>query len=203
MAILATSRRWLVTSLCAASRSSFSAQRLASMYSCWGSSIGNLRISARYRERPDSPLRTGNVAVRAISAPSSGSAPRQRRARQAAALLKPVALRCSALDIQRRCNIHYFGEHLEGYPPSRPRVADITYWHNNTFQNALPQTAARRQSLSRVRSDGKSEIHSKIVPFWGCSSTKRYACSAWRPRASSAAWLCGPRWLALVLKCGP
>src|SRR6186997_2552521 len=40
MAILATSLRWLVTSWCAASRSSCSRQRLASMYSCWGSSMG-------------------------------------------------------------------------------------------------------------------------------------------------------------------
>src|SRR5438132_862023 len=66
MAILATSLRWLVTSFCAASRSSCSRQRLASMYSCWGSSIGNLRISARYLDSPDSPLRTGSVAVRAM-----------------------------------------------------------------------------------------------------------------------------------------
>ena len=35
----------LVTSLCAASGSSCSFQALASMYSCSGSSIGNLRIS--------------------------------------------------------------------------------------------------------------------------------------------------------------
>src|SRR6202030_4763592 len=47
-------------------------------------------------------------------APSSGSGPRQRRARQAAALLKPVALRCSALGIQRRCRIQYFGGDLGG-----------------------------------------------------------------------------------------
>src|SRR3954454_22732924 len=39
------------------------------MYSSCGSSIGNLRISARYLDRPDSPLRTGKVAVRAILAP--------------------------------------------------------------------------------------------------------------------------------------
>src|ERR1700692_2133092 len=157
MAILATSRRWLVTRWCAASRSSCSRQRLANMYSCWGSSIGSLRISARYRESPDSPLRTGNVAVRAISAPSSGSGPRQRRARQAAALLKPVALRCSALDIQRRRNIHYFGGHLEGSQGSRLRGPDITYWYTEDFLNGLRHSAARRQSLSRVRSSGKSE----------------------------------------------
>src|SRR3954471_23702121 len=66
MAILATSRRWLVTSWCAASRSSCSRQRLANMYSSCGSSIGNLRISARYLERPDSPLRTGKLRLRAI-----------------------------------------------------------------------------------------------------------------------------------------
>src|SRR4051795_8568693 len=66
MAILATSLRWLVTRACAASRSSCSRQRLANMYSSCGSSIGNLRISARYLERPDSPLRTGQLAVRAI-----------------------------------------------------------------------------------------------------------------------------------------
>src|SRR5262245_48428533 len=66
MAILATRRRWLVTSLCAASRSSCSRQRLASMYSSCGSSIGNLRISERYRESPDSAVRIGSAAVRAI-----------------------------------------------------------------------------------------------------------------------------------------
>ncbi len=37
----------LVTSRCAASRSPCSRQRLASMYSSSGSSIGNVRISAR------------------------------------------------------------------------------------------------------------------------------------------------------------
>ena len=62
------------------------------------------------------------------SAPSSGSGPRQRAARQAAALLKPVALRCSALDIQRRCSIHHSDRHLEASRGSRSRVADITYW---------------------------------------------------------------------------
>jgi hypothetical protein len=29
-------------------------------------------------------------------------------------LLKPVALRCSALDIQRRCSIHQIDSDLEG-----------------------------------------------------------------------------------------
>src|SRR6266436_7388073 len=44
MAILVTRRRWLVTSLCAASRSPCSRQRLASMYSSWRS---------KHREPPD------------------------------------------------------------------------------------------------------------------------------------------------------
>src|SRR5580704_18148313 len=51
IAILATRRRWLVTRRCAACGSSCSFQRLASMYSSSGSSIGNLRISCRYRVR--------------------------------------------------------------------------------------------------------------------------------------------------------
>src|SRR5215218_3868645 len=71
MAILATSRRWLVTSRCAASRSPCSRQLLASIYSSCGSSIGNRRISSRYRARPDSAVRTGKVAARAISALST------------------------------------------------------------------------------------------------------------------------------------
>ena len=44
---LVTSHLRLVARWCAASRSSCSRQRLANMYSCWGSSIGNLRISLR------------------------------------------------------------------------------------------------------------------------------------------------------------
>src|SRR6516165_7594279 len=63
MAILATSRRWLVTSRCAASGSSCSFQRFASMYSCSGSSIGNLRISCRYRVRFPSEEREGTERV--------------------------------------------------------------------------------------------------------------------------------------------
>src|SRR5215207_1682574 len=54
MAILATRRRWLVTSLCAASRSPCSRQRLASRYSSCRSSIGNRWISTRYGVRLDS-----------------------------------------------------------------------------------------------------------------------------------------------------
>ena len=52
MAILAASRRCEVTSLCAASRSPWSTHALASMNSSSGSSIGNFRISERYRLSP-------------------------------------------------------------------------------------------------------------------------------------------------------
>src|SRR5712671_6158887 len=75
MAILATRRRWLVTSRCAASRSPCSRQRLASIYSSCGSSIGNRRISSRYRPRPDSAVMIGKIADWAMTAPSSCSAP--------------------------------------------------------------------------------------------------------------------------------
>src|SRR3954471_12116467 len=51
MAIFATRRRWEVTSLWAASISWLSRQRWASDSSSSGVSIGNLRISWRYRER--------------------------------------------------------------------------------------------------------------------------------------------------------
>src|SRR5215218_6804821 len=51
MAILATRRRWEVTSLWAARSSPCSFQLLASWSSSSGVSIGNLRISCRYRER--------------------------------------------------------------------------------------------------------------------------------------------------------
>src|SRR5579863_2339186 len=75
MAILATSRKWLVTSRCAASRSPCSRQRFASMNSSCGSSIGNRLISSRYRVRPVSPDKMGKAAVWAISAPSLIHAP--------------------------------------------------------------------------------------------------------------------------------
>src|SRR5208282_5988917 len=65
--ILATSRKWLVTSLWAASLSPCSRQLLASMYSSWGSNIGNRRISSRYLVRPVSPDRTGKAAVWAMT----------------------------------------------------------------------------------------------------------------------------------------
>src|ERR1700751_724733 len=61
MAILATSRRWLVTSLCAASGSSCCCQRLASMNSSSFASMGNFRISERYRLRPPSGDITASV----------------------------------------------------------------------------------------------------------------------------------------------
>src|ERR1700744_3945376 len=51
MAILATRRRWDVTSWWAALVSPCSRQALASMNSCCGSRSGNLRISDRYRLR--------------------------------------------------------------------------------------------------------------------------------------------------------
>src|SRR5689334_16084303 len=76
MAILATRRKWLVTSLCAALLSPCSRQRLASMNSSCGSSRGNLRISWRYRLRLPSGVRddgrAGRLAVAAlIAAPLS------------------------------------------------------------------------------------------------------------------------------------
>src|SRR5215471_21551191 len=69
MAILATRRRWLVTRRCAASRSPCSRQLLASIYSSCGSSIGNRRISSKYRDRPVSADRIGKAAARAMVAP--------------------------------------------------------------------------------------------------------------------------------------
>src|SRR5579863_3841474 len=75
MAILATSRKWLVTSRCAASRSPCSRQRFASMNSSCGSSIGNRLISSRYRVRPVSPDKMGKAAVWAMVAPSLIHAP--------------------------------------------------------------------------------------------------------------------------------
>src|SRR5215467_13681744 len=80
MAILATRRRWLVTSLWAATRSPCSRQRLASIYSSCGSSIGNRRISSRYRDRPDSAVMIGKVAAWAMTAPSLMLCPRHRQA---------------------------------------------------------------------------------------------------------------------------
>src|SRR4029077_17505655 len=63
MAILATRRRWLVTSLWAAARSPCSRQRLASIYSSCGSSMGNRWISARYRVRLESPTANDQAAT--------------------------------------------------------------------------------------------------------------------------------------------
>src|SRR4026207_1170136 len=69
MAILATSRRWEVTSRWAASRSPCSFQLLASMYSSSGCSMGNRRICWRYRLRPPSLEIVGNAerGMRALS----------------------------------------------------------------------------------------------------------------------------------------
>ena len=53
--------------------------------------------------------------------------------RLTAALLKPTALRCSALDIQRRCSIHHSRADLEGLRGSRHRVAAITIWYDTIF----------------------------------------------------------------------
>src|SRR5437879_4704567 len=64
MAILATRRRWLVTRRWGAWGSSGSCQRLASMNSSSLASIGNLRISERYRLRPPS----GDITARALAA---------------------------------------------------------------------------------------------------------------------------------------
>src|SRR3954447_7577757 len=99
------------------------------MYSCWGSSMGNLRISARYLDKPDSPLRTGKVAVRAIERPPVVQAPDSGGPGRRGAVLKPTGLRCSALDIQRRCNIHHTTGVVEVNPGSRYRDAGITSCH--------------------------------------------------------------------------
>src|ERR1051325_7311089 len=64
MAILAPRRRWLGTSRWAASGSWCSCQRLASMNSTSLASIGNLRISERYRLRPPS----GDITASALAA---------------------------------------------------------------------------------------------------------------------------------------
>src|ERR1043166_3055568 len=66
MAILATRRRWLVTSWRAASESSCSRQRLASMYSCSGSRSGNFRISERYRDLGDQAQMAGDQLARGL-----------------------------------------------------------------------------------------------------------------------------------------
>src|SRR3981081_708299 len=66
MAILATRRRWLVMSFCAASRSPCSRQRLASMYSSCGSSIGKRLISSTQPVRQDYDAKIGKAAVRDI-----------------------------------------------------------------------------------------------------------------------------------------
>src|SRR3954468_16314817 len=64
MAIFATRRRWLVTRRWAAAGASCSCQALASMNSSSLASIGNLRISDRYRLRPPS----GDITARALAA---------------------------------------------------------------------------------------------------------------------------------------
>src|SRR5215510_5314577 len=56
-------------------RSPCSRQRLASIYSSCGSSIGNRRISSRYRPRPDTAVMIGKLADWAMTAPSSCCAP--------------------------------------------------------------------------------------------------------------------------------
>src|SRR5258706_352549 len=66
MAILATRRRWEVTRRWAAAGSSCSRQRLASMNSSSLASIGNLRISVRYRDRPPSGDITESAVAEAI-----------------------------------------------------------------------------------------------------------------------------------------
>src|SRR5262245_13029430 len=116
MAILATSRKWLVTSLCAASRSPCSRQRFASMYSSSGSSIGNRRISSRYLVRPVSPERTGKAAVWAMTAPFPCSRPRFGGGRCAVASAKPTARGAVDPDQSTRvrptiemCGINAFG----------------------------------------------------------------------------------------------
>ena len=62
IAAFATRRRWLVTSLAAASGSPCSLKRLASIYSSSGERIGNFLISARYRFSPSSPAGAGITA---------------------------------------------------------------------------------------------------------------------------------------------
>ena len=57
MAIFATSRRWLVTSVCAACSSPWSAHRFANAYSSSAPNIGNLRIFCKYRAK----LRSGEM----------------------------------------------------------------------------------------------------------------------------------------------
>src|SRR5258708_16776104 len=71
MVFWAPGRGWLVTSLWAATRPPCARQRSASINSSCGSSIGNRRISSRYRPRPDSAVMIGNVAAWAMTAPSS------------------------------------------------------------------------------------------------------------------------------------
>src|SRR5688572_9016527 len=69
MAMRVTRRRCEVTSLWAALLSACSCQRLASMNSSSGSSIGNLRISSRYRTSP--PESAAIVGSFAIISPSN------------------------------------------------------------------------------------------------------------------------------------
>ena len=59
MAIFATNRKWLVTSLCAASTSSRSDHDFASMYSSSFSSIGNERMRDRYLDKFPSGVNAG------------------------------------------------------------------------------------------------------------------------------------------------
>src|SRR5690348_4594378 len=60
------------------------------MNSSCGSSIGNRRISSRYRVRPVSPDKMGNAAIWAMTAPSIFWPPRSGR-RTEPSLLEPMA----------------------------------------------------------------------------------------------------------------
>src|SRR3569833_893930 len=73
MAILATRRRCEGTSVCAAAGSSCCCQRLASMNSSSLVSIGNLRISVRYRDRKPSGVMTAREVVAIRQSPRGGA----------------------------------------------------------------------------------------------------------------------------------
>ena len=198
MAILATRRRWEVTSLWAASISWWSRQRWESASSSSAVSIGNLRISWRYRER----LPSGATLMTAEATAGSfrlhgGRACPIRRTRPAwfrAAPPETAAMRVRGVGITSR-SLGPGTAASDRAGPSGRAPAPPFAWHvysgrtarcqeSGPIKSGLSLRHAEQRPAAPACPAAAAVSKRSGAPVRGCAKPRRAACSAWRGKSS-------------------
>src|SRR5262245_61363033 len=127
------------------------------MYSCCGSSIGNRRISSRYRERPPSAVTIGRAATRAILAPSIFFAPGGPAGSGAAALMSRQRLESRSIATAVQHRVRGVGLKVNFLSPRRDPLPQPKYLIEHYFfaRSALEFTHLSCQAISQTGEIGR------------------------------------------------